>query len=194
MAPSTRSLHSDTLKIYGRQRPCLRWGCVVQVGGGKIFCSDLHDLQGSPSWPQGVRTPGPPWPATRLGLGFAPEKILKFTSMHARAVQNHMMAWLILSRTAIRNRTDRMQSMKAALLPMFCGLSVCWSRLWALQKRMNWSKCCLGWVAWNQRNIGAIYYMGFILAPPGEHDWMMVCGGDAALCQISLTTCYILRA
>ena len=38
-----------------------------------------------------------------------------------------------------------------------------------------------------------LYYMGFILAPPGEHDWMMVCGGDA-LCQITFTTCYILRA
>ena len=32
---------------------------------GKIFSSDLHDLQGSSSWPQRVRTPGPPWPATR---------------------------------------------------------------------------------------------------------------------------------
>jgi len=40
-------------------------------------------------------------------------------------VQNHMTVWPTLSRTAIRNRTDRMQSMKAALLlPMFCGLSV----------------------------------------------------------------------
>jgi len=30
------------------------------------------------------------------------------------------------------------------LLPMFYGLSVCWSRLWALQIPMNWSECCLG--------------------------------------------------
>ena len=26
------------------------------------------------------------------------------------------------------------------------------------------------------------------LAPRGEYDW--ICGGDAALCQITLTTCY----
>jgi len=49
--------------------------------------------------------------------------------------------WLV----SVLFTTDRMQSIKPALLsPMFCGLSVCWSRLWALQKRMNWLKCCLG--------------------------------------------------
>jgi len=27
------------------------------------------------------------------------------------------------------------------------------------------------------------------LGPPGEYDSLFVCGGDAALCQITLTTC-----
>ena len=31
--------------------------------------------------------------------------------------------------------------------------------------------------------------MGCALAPPGEYDSFM-CGGDAALCQITLTTCF----
>jgi len=37
-------------------------------------------------------------------------------------------------------------------------------------------------------------YMGCTLAPPGEYDWAVVYGGDAAtLCQITLTTCFLAR-
>jgi len=47
-----------------------------------------------------------------------------------------------------------MQSMKAALLlSMFCGLSVCWSRLWACKSGWTDRNANWGLVAWNQRNI-----------------------------------------
>jgi len=49
----------NKLKIYWKSRRCLRWGCVVWVGG-KIFSSDLHYLQGSSSWPQGGLDPRTP--------------------------------------------------------------------------------------------------------------------------------------
>jgi len=32
-------------------------------------------------------------------------------------------------------------------------------------------------------------YMGCTLAPPGEYYERSVCGGDAVLCQVTLTTC-----
>jgi len=31
-------------------------------------------------------------------------------------------------------------------------------------------------------------YMGCTLATPGEYDWTVLCGGDTALCQITLAT------
>jgi len=34
-------------------------------------------------------------------------------------------------------------------------------------------------------------YMGCTLAPPGDTTQPTVCGGDAVLCQITLTTYYI---
>ena len=42
-----------------------------------------------------------------------------------------------------------------------------------------WHRCRLGCTRW-----------GCKLATPGEYDWTILCGSDAALCQITFTTFY----
>jgi len=67
--------------------------------------------------------------------------------------------------------------------------------LWrAVQKRLNWSRCRLGcWLEWTQENV-----LGWVALHTGATCWIPLnhpcapCGGDAAFCQITLTTCYLL--
>jgi len=50
------------------------------------------------------------------------------------------------------------------------GLFVGLSQSWALQKRLNRSRCLLGWgFGWAKESSKC--YMGCTLAPPGEYDW-----------------------
>jgi len=50
-----------------------------------------------------------------------------------------------------------------------CDLSPGLLQLWALQKPLNQSRCCLGCGLW--RAEGSMYYVGCTLAPPGEYHW-----------------------
>jgi len=50
-----------------------------------------------------------------------------------------------------------------------CDLSPGLLQLWALQKSLNQSRCCLGCGLWRAQ--GSMHYVGCTLAPPGEYHW-----------------------
>jgi len=65
----------------------------------------------------------------------------------------------------------------------FVGLSVC-------RNREPWTDRDAVWDVELGGPKEACIASGCTLALPGEYDWLFICVGNAALCQIALTTCH----
>jgi len=67
------------------------------------------------------------------------------------------------------------------LYSVFCAKLVELMSQWCLDNKLIWGQ-------------GTMYYMGWALAPPDEYDELcLVVSDDAALCQITLTSCFIVN-
>jgi len=132
-----------------------------------------------------------------------PRITLDATALHKRnfvqcktGESTSMMVWPTLSRTAKEQNRSHAKHESGLIVT-----DVLWSHSRSVGHdcvpcKSRWTDRNAVWGEWPETSetYGIIILDGCILEQPGEYDWMIVYGSDVALCQITLTTCYILRA